>query len=241
MEYIWALLLLHSCSKDASLWQGCRTALCRRLCTRSLQSHPFAVQAGQGLSGKKAAPGNQAAPKKEAGTTSNKNSPGSGLQRALAGAVTSETKPPQQDAAHVASPNAPEEQQAVSLVSAAAASDTVPLPVAASATTTPARPIAISSRSHAPAGRCDSGSDVAGTSAEGAWGSTNSGSGWASYRQGKKKAALGPDPGALGKSPGSMSKSPGSEAGAGSSKAGRRARRNAKKAAADAKADVYAY
>ena len=73
----------------------------------------------------------------------------------------------------------------------------------------------------------------AGTSADAAWGSANSGSGWASYRQGKKKAANGES--AL------MGRSPGSDVGASSSKAGRRARRNAKKAAADAKADVYAY
>lgn len=203
------------------------------------QSHYVASQAGQGSSGIKPAPGKQAVSKTEAGTPSNKALPSSGLQRALAGAATPDLKPPQQGTAPVASPDALQGQQAISTGSDAA-SDTVPLPVAASAATTPARPIAISSRSHALAGRHSSGSDIAGTSAEGAWGSVNSGSGWTSYRQGKKKAALGPDPGALGKSPGSISKSPGSEAGA-SSKAGRRARRNAKKAAADAKADVYAY
>ena len=166
--------------------------------------------------------------------------PGSGLQRALAEAATPESKPLQQGTTHLVSADAPQRQQATSTV-CEVASGTLPLPVAASAAISPARPIAISSGSHAPAGKHSSGSDIAGTSAEGAWGSVNSGSGWASYRQGKKKAALGPDPGALGKSPGSMSKSPGSEAGASSSKAGRRARRNAKKAAADAKADVYAY
>ena len=74
----------------------------------------------------------------------------------------------------------------------------------------------------------------AGTSSDCAWGSANSGSGWASYRQGKKKAGESRDSGLLGRSPGS-------DANASSSKAGRRARRNAKKAAADAKADVYAY
>ena len=200
----------------------------------------IASQVGQGSSGKKAAPGQQAASKKEAFSPPNKAVPSCGLQRALAGAAAPDLKPPQQGSAHVASPDAAQGQQAV-ITGSDAASDTVPLSAAVSAATTPARPIAISSRSHAPAGRHGSGSDIAGTSAEGAWGSVNSGSGWTSYRQGKKKAALGPDPGALGKSPGSMSKSPGSEAGASSSKAGRRARRNAKKAAADAKADVYAY
>ena len=166
------------------------------------------------------------------------------MHHALAGAATPECKAPQQGTAHVATAEAPQGRQATSTMSKVAseiASESLPSPLAASAAISTARPIAISSRGHAPTGRHSSGSDIAGTSAEGAWGSVNSGSGWASYRQGKKKAALGPDPGALGKSPGSMSKSPGSEAGASSSKAGRRARRNAKKAAADAKADVYAY
>lgn len=97
---------------------------------------------------------------------------------------------------------------------------------AASAAVMPATPIAIAgSRSISSARGRSSGSDVAGTSSEGAWGSANSGSGWNYYRQGKKKAAA--EAGLMGKSPGTD--------------AGRRARRNAKKAAADAKADVYAY
>ncbi|KAL3141721.1 hypothetical protein ABBQ32_004404 [Trebouxia sp. C0010 RCD-2024] len=189
------------------------------------------TKAGQGSSGKKPAPGKQAAVKKEAGTADNKGSPGSGLQPASAGIAASDVKPPQQKTALEAVSKSPTGQQAVSIV-VDIASDMVSTPVAASGR---AAPIAIaSSRSQPSTGRCSSGSDVAGTSADGAWGSVNSGSGWASYRQGKKKAALGADPGALGRSPGS-------EAGPGSSKAGRRARRNAKKAAADAKADVYAY
>ena len=197
------------------------------------------AQAGQGSSGKKAANAKPGAGKKEAGGPPNKDPPASGLQRALASAATPEPKPPQQASVHVISPDAPQGQQTTPAIDAA--SDTVPSPVAASAANTPARPIPACSWSHASAGRHSSGSDIAGTSADAAWGSVNSGSGWASYRQGKKKAALGPDPGALGKSPGSMSKTPSSKAGASSSKAGRRARRNAKKAAADAKADVYAY
>lgn len=153
------------------------------------------------------------------------------MHSASASAVASEVKLPQQSSKPVGDFTSLKGRQAASTVEGTD-SDTVNTPVAGSA---PAAPIAIASgRSHAPAGRCNGGSDVAGTSAEGAWGSANSGSGWASYKQGKKKAALGADPGALGRSPGS-------EAGAGSSKAGRRARRNAKKAAADAKADVYAY
>ena len=95
----------------------------------------------------------------------------------------------------------------------------------------PATPVAISSISKVASVRKSGGSDVAGTSSDSLWGSSNSGSGWNAYEKGKRAA---------GKHAVIMGSSPSNDAGC-SSKAGRRARRNAKKAAADAKADVYAY
>lgn len=96
----------------------------------------------------------------------------------------------------------------------------------------PSTPVAIqgNSRGSGSAGRRSSGFDVAGTSSDSLWGSSNSGGGWSAYERGKKAA---------GRQQGLMGSSPSNEGS--NSKAGRRARRNAKKAAADAKADVYAY
>ena len=140
------------------------------------------------------------------------------------------------EAGKVATPTAtPADLQAAAKVVEASAPDTPSAIVKSgpiAAPLMPATPIAIVNNS--PGGWRSVASDVAGTSADARWGSANSGGGWSSYRQGKKKVAAGVDTGLMGKSPGS-------DAGGGSSKAGRRARRNAKKAAADAKADVYAY
>lgn len=94
----------------------------------------------------------------------------------------------------------------------------------------PTTPVAIQGSTKGSVGRRSSGFDVAGTSADSMWGSSNSGGAWSAYERGRKAA---------GKQQGVMGSSPGNEGG--NSKAGRRARRNAKKAAADAKADVYAY
>ncbi|DBA78362.1 TPA: hypothetical protein ACH3X2_008299 [Trebouxia sp. C0005] len=200
-----------------------------------------ASKAGQGSStGKKGSASKQSAGSKDTGTPAQKTPASKTPQTPPSGNATPQPKPVLPAAGTGSSTRTvptdlPARSDFPTAGPATAVSSATPIRsgAAAAAAVTPSTPIPIGGgRNNGSVSRRGSGSDVAGTSSEGAWGSANSGGGWSSYRQGKKKATA---------ESGLMGKSPGSDAGAGSSKAGRRARRNAKKAAADAKADVYAY
>lgn len=200
-----------------------------------------ASKAGQGSSsGKKGSAGKQSVSSKDAGTPAQKTPASKTSQNPPSSTATPQPKSASPAAGIGSSTSTvptplPAKSDFPTADPVTAVSPAAPIrsSPAAAAAVTPATPIPIGGgRNNGLVGRRGSGSDVAGTSSEGGWGSANSGGGWSSYRQGKKKAAA---------ESGVMGKSPGIDAGAGSSKAGRRARRNAKKAAADAKADVYAY
>lgn len=171
------------CLVRKELWE-----LCISCCKRSCVDSQLCVQAGQGSStGKKGSAGKQSAGSRDAGTPSSKTPPAKTPQPTPGVAGT-----PQPESA---TPNTEKDMGVRSacrdLQARAAASEeptaTTPaapvrsIPVAAAAVT-PSTPIAIAGRSSGAGGRRSSGSDVAGTSSEGAWGSANSGGGWSSYR-----------------------------------------------------------
>ena len=181
------------------------------------------LQATPGSSGKKGSANKAAAASKEDKSAEPKPA-GSKEPSAAAELTTASSKALASSPAAAKSSSAA--QDSVSLRKAVGRSDSN----VGSPMVMPATPVAIQGSNVSLAGRRSGGFDVAGTSSDSLWGSSNSGSGWNAYERGKKAA---------GKQQGLMGSSPSNEGG--NSKAGRRARRNAKKAAADAKADVYAY